>query len=294
MPEDLCTPTAPVHRIGIVGSGTMGAGIAELCARAGLDVTVAVSGPAAAGRGRDRLTALLDRHVAKARLTRAERDEALERTVFTAELGDLADRQFVIEAVPEREALKAEVFGTLDAVVTDPDAVLATNTSSLSIARLGAATRRPERVIGTHFFTPVAAMPLVELVGSLRTAPATRARAEHVVRDLLGKRVIAVPDRAGFLVNSLLVPYLLAAVRMVESRVATAEAIDQGMTGGCSHPMGPLRLVDLIGLDVVASTASAMYDEFKEALYAPPALLLRMVESGLLGKKTGRGFYTYG
>ncbi|MEV0414713.1 3-hydroxybutyryl-CoA dehydrogenase [Streptomyces sp. NPDC050448] len=282
-----------IHRVGVVGSGIMGTGIAELCAKAGLNVTVAVFSESSLVTAPQRLAASLDRGVAKGKLTAQERDAALGRVSFTRDLGELADRQLVVEAVKEDQQLKLEVFATLDKIVEDPDAILATNTSSIPVARLAAATRRPGQVLGMHFFNPVPALPLVELVGSVLTDEAVSARALVFVRDVLGKKPIAAPDRAGFLVNALLFPYLLSAVRMVEAGLATAEVVDQGMVQGCSHPMGPLRLADLIGLDTTVSIAQAMYEEFKEPLYTPPPLLLRMVEGGLLGKKSGRGFYTY-
>jgi 3-hydroxybutyryl-CoA dehydrogenase len=287
------TTGTDIDRVGVVGSGIMGTGIAELCAKAGLDVTVAVFSESSLHTAPVRLAASLDRGVAKGKLTEGERDAALQRVSFTRDLGELADRQLVIEAVKEDEQLKRELFTSLDKIVEDPDAILATNTSSLPVARLAAATRRPGQVLGLHFFNPVPVLPLVELVPTVLTDEAVSARALVFVRDVLGKKPITSPDRAGFLVNALLFPYLLSAIRMVESGLATAEVVDQGMVQGCSHPMGPLRLADLIGLDTTVSIAQAMYEEFKEPLYTPPPLLLRMVESGLLGKKSGRGFYTY-
>ncbi|MEU0602267.1 3-hydroxybutyryl-CoA dehydrogenase [Streptomyces sp. NPDC006393] len=284
---------AGIDRVGVVGSGIMGTGIAELCAKAGLDVRVAVFSESSLVTAPRRLSASLDRGVAKGKLTAQERDAALERVSYTRDLAELADRRLVIEAVKEDEQLKRELFATLDKIVEDPDAILATNTSSIPVVRLAAATRRPGQVLGMHFFNPVPALPLVELVASVLTEEAVSERALVFVRDVLGKKPIASPDRAGFLVNALLFPYLLSAVRMVESGLATAEVVDQGMERGCSHPMGPLRLADLIGLDTTVSIAQAMYEEFKEPLYAPPPLLLRMVEGGLLGRKSGRGFYTY-
>lgn len=284
---------AGIDRVGVVGSGIMGTGIAELCAKAGLDVRVVVFSESSLQTAPRRLAASLDRGVAKGKLTAEERDAALGRVSFTRDLGELADRWLVIEAVKEDEQLKLDLFAALDKIVEDPDAILATNTSSIPVVRLAAATRHPGRVIGMHFFNPVPVLPLVELVDSVLTDEAVSARALVFVRDVLGKKPIASPDRAGFLVNALLFPYLLSAVRMVESGLATAEVVDQGMVQGCSHPMGPLRLADLIGLDTTVSIAQAMYEEFKEPLYAPSPLLLRMVEGGLLGKKSGRGFYTY-
>lgn len=282
-----------IHRVGVVGSGIMGTGIAELCAKAGLDVTVAVSSDASLVSGPQRLTRSLSRGVAKGKLTERERDDALGRVSFTRDLGELADRQLVIEAVKENEQLKLDLFADLDKIVEDPDAILASNTSSIPIVRLARATSRPGQVLGMHFFNPVPVLPLVELIDSVVTDSRATARALTFVSDVLGKKPISSPDRAGFVVNALLFPYLLSAVRMVDSGLATAEVIDQGMVDGCSHPMGPLRLADLIGLDTTVSIAEAMYEEFKEPLYAPPPLLLRMVEGGLLGKKSGHGFYDY-
>jgi 3-hydroxybutyryl-CoA dehydrogenase len=283
-----------IERVGIVGCGTMGAGLAEICARAGLDVLVALTAPDGAERGRSRVQRSLDHGVRRGRLTEQDRDTALSRIAFTADFGDLSDRQLLLEAVPEREPLKIQVFETLDKVARDPEAILASNTSSIPIMKLGCATERPGQVIGLHFFNPAPVLPLVEVVNSLFTTEDTRLRAGAFATDVLGKQVITAKDRPGFVVNSLLVPYLLAAVRMVESGFASAEDVDLGMTLGCAHPMGPLALVDLIGLDVIASIAQVMHDEFKDPSFAPPPLLLRMVEGRMLGKKTGRGFHAYG
>jgi 3-hydroxybutyryl-CoA dehydrogenase len=282
-----------IERVGVVGCGLMGSGIAEVCARAGLDVVVREVDAEAAERGRSRLIASLDRGLQAGKLTEAERDAAAAKLAFTTDLADLADRQLVIEAVVEDESLKTEVFTTLDKVVTDDAAILASNTSSIPIMKLGTATQRPEQVLGIHFFNPVPVLKLVELVTSLMTAPATSERAESFATDVLHKRVIRSQDRAGFVVNALLIPYLLSAIRMMESGFATADDIDTGMVEGCNHPMGPLRLTDLIGLDTTLAVAESLYQEFKEPLYAPPPLLSRMVEAGLLGRKTGRGFYEY-
>ncbi|MBO1415812.1 3-hydroxybutyryl-CoA dehydrogenase [Streptomyces sp. FH025] len=281
------------ERVGVVGSGIMGAGIAELCAKAGLDVVVAVSSESSLETGPRRVTASLDRALSKGKITQEQRDAALARIVFTRELEALADRQLVVEAVKESEPLKVELFASLDKIVEDPEAVLASNTSSIPIVRLAQATNRPERVVGTHFFNPVAVLPLVELIDSVLTDPAVSERVEAFAAGTLGKTVVRSPDRAGFIVNALLFPYLLASIRMVESGVATAEMVDQAMVAGCSHPMGPLKLADLIGLDTTVSIAESLYQEFKEPLYAPPPSLLRMVEGGLLGRKSGRGFYEY-
>jgi len=282
-----------IHRVGIVGCGLMGSGIADVCARAGLDVRVAVTSGASMNRGRQRLLRSLDGGLRKATITETERSEALERVSFTCDLYDLGDRQIVFEAVPEHEPTKLDLFRALDKIVEDPDAILASNTSSIPIIRMARATERPGQVVGVHFFNPVPVMPLVELIGSLLTEDEPLARAEAFVAGTLGKQSIRSSDRAGFVVNALIIPYLLSAIRMVETGFATADVIDKGMVLGCSHPMGPLRLADLIGLDTVASIAGALYGEFREQQYAPPPILLRMVEGGLLGKKTGRGFHVY-
>lgn len=282
-----------VERLGVVGCGLMGSGIAEVAARAGLDVLVREIDRGAVEAGRARVAASLERAVSRGKLSAEERDATLGRLTFTTDLGDFADRQLVIEAIAENEQAKAEIFTTLDKVVEDRSAIFASNTSSIPIMKLGMATSRPEQVIGIHFFNPVPVLALVELVPSLLTAEATRERARAFVTGQLGKQVITSQDRAGFIVNALLVPYLLSAVRMLESGFASADDIDNGMVLGCSHPMGPLRLCDLIGLDTVKAVAESMYEEFKEPLYSPPPLLARMVDAGLLGKKSGRGFHDY-
>jgi 3-hydroxybutyryl-CoA dehydrogenase len=271
----------------------MGSGIAEVCARAGLDVVVREIDAAAAESGQRRLTTSLDRGTRSGKLTEEQRDAALARLSFTTDLAELADRQLVVEAVVEDEALKTDVFSMLDKVVLDERAILASNTSSIPVMKLGIATDRPEQVVGIHFFNPVPVLKLVELVTSLLTSPDTVTRAESFATDVLHKKVIRSQDRAGFVVNALLIPYLLSAIRMMESGFATAEDIDTGMVEGCNHPMGPLHLTDLIGLDTTMAVADSLYAEFKEPLYASPPLLSRMVEAGLLGRKAGRGFYDY-
>ena len=271
----------------------MGGGIAEVCARAGVDVIVFDTGEALIAAGRERLVKSLERGVGAGRITEGERDGAIDKLRFTTSLTDLADRQLVIEAVIEDESIKAGIFSRLDEIVTDPDAVLATNTSSIPVMKIAAATGNPGRVLGLHFFNPVPVLPLVELVTTLVTDEAAAARTEHFAATVLGKQVVRCSDRSGFVVNALLVPYLLSAVRMVESGLATVADVDKAVVAGLSHPMGPLRLSDLIGLDTLKLIADKMYEEFKEPLYGPPPLLLRMVEAGWLGRKSGRGFYTY-
>ena len=278
--------------VGVSGSGIMGAGIAEVAARNGCDVLVREVTAELAAAGRDRIAASLERAVSRGKLPAADRDAALGRIRTTTSLDDLADRDLVIEAVTEHEPTKTGLYRSLGEVVR-PDCVLASNTSSIPISRLAAVTAGPERVLGMHFFNPVPVLPLVELVPSLLTSQSTVDTARAFAEDRLGKQTVLCKDRAGFVVNALLVPYLLAAVRMVEAGVATAEDVDTAMVGGANHPMGPLALADLIGLDTCAAVAVPVYEEFKEPLYAAPPLLSRMVEAGLLGRKTGRGFFTY-
>jgi 3-hydroxybutyryl-CoA dehydrogenase len=282
-----------ISRVGVVGSGIMGAGIAEVCARAGLDVLVAEVSAEAAGAGRAHVARSLDRAVQAGKLTQAGRDKALDAIRFTTGLGEFADRELVIEAITERADAKSGVLAALDEIVAGREAILASNTSSIPIMRLATATSRPAQVIGIHFFNPVPVLSLVELIPCLLTSEETCWRAEAFITATLGKTAIRCPDRAGFVVNALLIPYLLAAVRMLESGFAAAEDIDTGMVLGCGHPMGPLRLADLIGLDTVTAVARSMHQEFAERHYAPPPLLLRMVDAGRLGKKTGHGFYDY-
>jgi 3-hydroxybutyryl-CoA dehydrogenase len=282
-----------IERVGVVGCGLMGSGIAEVCARAGLDVVVREIDAGAAELGLHRITTSLDRALRARKLDEAGRDAALGRVRITTDLSELADRQLVVEAVVEDEGLKTEVFTLLDKVVTDDAAILASNTSSIPVMKLGMATSRPEHVIGIHFFNPVPVLRLVELVSSLLTSTETTDRAGVFASDVLGKHVIKSQDRAGFIVNALLIPYLLSAIRMLESGFASAEDIDIGMVEGCNHPMGPLHLADLIGLDTTMAVAESLYAEFKEPLFAAPPLLSRMVEAGLLGRKAGRGFYDY-
>ncbi|WP_327256546.1 3-hydroxybutyryl-CoA dehydrogenase [Streptomyces sp. NBC_01244] len=283
-----------ILRVGVVGGGRMGAGIAEVCARAGLDTVVAEADAAAARAARERVAVSLERAVQRGKLDRSSAEDALARLVFTGDLEDLADRQLVIEAVTENPEAKTAVFTALDKIVEDPGGILATNTSAIPIMRLGMATGRADRVVGLHFFNPVPVLPLVEVVSSLHTSPDTLASVEAFARDTLGKTTVRSQDRAGFVVNALLIPYLLSAVRMAESGFAGATDVDAAMEMGCAHPMGPLKLADLIGLDTVAAIAESLYEEFKEPLYAPPPLLQRMVQAGMLGRKSGRGFHTYG
>jgi 3-hydroxybutyryl-CoA dehydrogenase len=282
-----------IERVGVVGAGQMGAGIAEVSAKAGANVVVFEPTEELVNAGRDRITGSLERAASKGKLSASDRDAALARLTFTTELKDLADRQLVIEAVIEDETVKGKIFAQLDEIISDPDAVLASNTSSIPIMKIAAATKNPSRVLGLHFFNPVPVLPLVELVHTLVTSDAAIARTEKFASEVLGKQVVRCGDRSGFVVNALLVPYLLSAIRMAEAGVATVEDIDTAVVAGLSHPMGPLRLSDLIGLDTMKLIADSMYDEYKDPHYAPPPLLLRMVEAGQLGKKSGQGFYKY-
>ena len=287
------TSTSNIQRVGVIGCGLMGSGIAEVCARNGLEVLIQEATVAAMEAGQKRLVTSLDRALGANKITEEERDRAIKNLNFTADVADLADRQLVVEAVVEDETLKTNIFKSLDKVITDDNAILATNTSSIPVMKLGMATQRPSQVIGIHFFNPVPVLRLVELVASLLTSEDTINRSTAFAEVALHKRVIRSKDRAGFIVNALLIPYILSAVRMLESGYASAEDIDLGMVEGCAHPMGPLRLADLIGLDTTSAVAESLYTEFKEPLYAAPPLLSRMVDAGLLGRKAGRGFYDY-
>jgi 3-hydroxybutyryl-CoA dehydrogenase len=282
-----------VKRIGVVGCGLMGSGIAEVTAGTGAQVIVIESDDDALARGRERIDRSLARAVSSAKMTDEDAAGILGNLTFTTNIADLADREMVIEAIAENEALKLDVFRRIDEAVADPNAILATNTSSIPIITVAMATKRPQQVVGMHFFNPVPVLRLVEVISSLRTSPETTARTIEYARDVLGKKVITAPDRAGFVVNALLIPYLLSAIRMVEAGYASAEDIDIGMVEGCAHPMGPLALTDLIGLDTTLAVAQSLYDEFKEPHLAPPPLLLRMTAAGLLGRKSGEGFFSY-
>jgi 3-hydroxybutyryl-CoA dehydrogenase len=281
-----------IQRVGVIGGGQMGAGIAEVCARHGHDVVVAEADARAAAAAEARIGSSLDKAVSRGKLSEADASTTRSSLRVVDDLAALADRDLVVEAVVEDEAVKVGLFRRLDEIVTSPTAILASNTSSIPIAKLATATSRPEHVLGLHFFNPVPVLPLVELIPSLLTGEDVVATARQFV-EALGKTAIHSQDRAGFVVNSLLVPYILSAIRMLDSGFASAEDIDQGMVLGCAHPMGPLRLADLIGLDTVKAVAESMYEEFKEPLYSPPPLLLRMVETGLVGVKAGRGFHDH-
>jgi 3-hydroxybutyryl-CoA dehydrogenase len=280
-----------VSVVGVVGAGFMGSGIAESASAAGKRVLLYEPSEAPLEHSRRMLAAALERSVSRGRLTRDETDAQTARIVYTTRFQDLRDANAVIEAITEDARAKGELFKLMDAEL--PEArFLASNTSSIPIAELAAWTDRPDRVLGLHFFSPVAVMKLVEVVVALETSEPTVADAEEFARAI-GKHAIRTKDRSGFIVNMLLVPYLMAGVRMYEEGFASREDIDEGMKLGCGHPMGPLTLCDFIGLDVLYAVCVSLYEEFKRDEYAPPPLLKRMVVSGHHGRKTGRGFYEY-
>ena len=282
-----------IGRVAVVGGGLMGSGIAEVCARSGVDVTVVEVDEERAGRTRDAIARSLERAVSSGRLETADAEAAQGRLAISVDLADVAGADAAIEAIIENEGAKRELFLELDRLL--PDATfLATNTSSVPIMKLAADTSRPERVLGLHFFNPVPVLALVEVVRSIMTSEDTLAVARAFATEQLGKETIESQDRAGFVVNALLIPYLLSAIRMYESGFASREDIDRGMVLGCAHPMGPLALADLIGLDTLRAVAASLYEEFRDPSSVAPPLLQRMVEAGLLGRKTGQGFYEYG
>jgi 3-hydroxybutyryl-CoA dehydrogenase len=281
-----------IESVAVVGAGFMGTGIAEAVAVAGIPVIVRDVDDQALGRAGERIDASLGRAVRGGKLDAGQAEAARERIDLTTRLAAIGETDLVIEAVPEDERLKLEVMAAIDEVVAD-GAIVASNTSSIPIAELAQAIRMPERVLGLHFFSPVPVMMLVEVVVALDTSEGTVDRAKAFVQKL-GKRPIETKDRSGFIVNMLLVPYLMAAVRMYEDGFASREDIDNGMKLGCGHPMGPLTLCDFIGLDVLYAVCDSLYEEFKRDEYAPPPLMKRMVASGRLGRKSGRGFYDYG
>lgn len=282
-----------IERVGIIGGGQMGGGIAEVCAKAGVDTIVVEASDELVDRSRQGIERSLDKAVEREKLDPKEREDALSRLVLTTDRALLADRELVIEAVIEDEALKLEIFSDLDGIVKADDAILATNTSSLPVTRIAQATTRPEAVVGMHFFNPAPIMPLVEIVRTVVSADDTVERAATFAGDQLGKTVVHAKDRAGFIVNKLLCPYLFEAIRMLEEGFASREDIDSAMVGGVGYPMGPLALSDLIGNDTLLAVADAFSAEYQDSRYAAPPLLRRMVEAGLLGRKSGRGFYQY-
>ena len=281
-----------VRTVGVIGCGLMGSGISEVVARAGQTAVVLETTDELVERGRQRIETSTLRAVERGRLDAEERTAVLGRISLTTDVQDLAGVDLVIEAATEDHDTKVGMFRRLDEV-TKPEVILASNTSSIPIADLGAATSRPDKVLGMHFFNPVPVMGLIELVRAISTSDDTMAfgRAYGVV---VGKTTVESRDRAGFIVNALLIPYLNGAIRMLEDGFATREDIDTAVHLGLNHPMGPLRLIDLIGLDTHLFIANVLFEEFKEPTFAPPPLLRRMVTAGLLGRKVGRGFYEYG
>ncbi|GAA4507597.1 3-hydroxybutyryl-CoA dehydrogenase [Brevibacterium yomogidense] len=282
-----------IERAGVVGSGLMGSGIAEVLARAGLDVVVRDISEQAVDAGRARIEKSLARGVERGKLSEDERDAAVARLHYTVDMKDFADRQLIIEAASENEDIKKAIFAELDAIVTAEDAILASNTSSMPIIRFAQSTSRADRVLGIHFFNPATVQPLVELVVSELTDPQVVDTVESFVTDVLGKVAIRATDRPGFVVNALLIPFLFSAIRMIEAGHATKEDVDTGMVNGCAHPMGPIALADRVGLDTCLFVGQSIYEETGDPAAKPPVLLSRMVDAGMLGVKSGRGFYDY-
>jgi 3-hydroxybutyryl-CoA dehydrogenase len=280
-----------IKTVGVVGCGLMGSGIAQVCAEAGYQVRVREVDDAALQKGLGKIEGFLKKGVEKGKVTAERMKEVLGRLSGTTRLQDLADCDLVIEVVVENLAAKREVFQALDAVCA-PGAIFASNTSSLSVTEMAATTRRADRFVGLHFFNPVPLMKLVEVVRSPLTSPEAFEKAAAFAESL-GKTAVRASDKTGFVVNRLLVPYLLDAIRALEEGVGSVVDIDEGMRLGCGHPMGPLALLDFVGLDTTYSIANIMFDEFREKRFAPPPLLKRMVQAGLYGRKSGKGFYDY-
>ena len=282
-----------ISKVGIVGGGQMGGGIAEVCAKAGVDVIIVEVTEELADRSRVGITKSMDKAVDRGKLDAQGREDALALLTFSTDPGSFADRELVIEAVVEDLEVKRELFAKIDAIVADPDAILASNTSSIPITQIALATTRPQSVVGMHFFNPATIMPLVEVISTVVVDEAQADRAAQFAADTLGKTVVRAKDRAGFIVNKLLCPYIFEAVRMYEEGFATREDIDAAMVNGAGYPMGPLTLSDLIGNDTMLAVADAFMAEYEDPRYAAPTLLKRMVEAGLLGRKSGMGFYDY-
>ena len=280
-----------IGKIGILGCGLMGRGIAEVAAMGGFSVKVREISDEALAEGLAGLKGSVDKAVKRGRIPAEKAEAAIARVSGTTELADLADCDLVIEAIVENLDAKVAAFVELDAVLAE-DALLATNTSSLTVTQLAAATSRPDRFLGLHFFNPVPAMKLVEIVGTLMVSDSTMAKARRFVEGL-GKEAVLCGDNSGFIVNRLLVPYLLDCVRAHENGVGSLQDIDASMRLGCGHPMGPFALLDFIGLDTILSIANIMFAEYRETRFAPPPLLKQMVQAGRLGRKSGQGFFDY-
>jgi len=281
-----------ISKVGVLGAGLMGSGIAEVCAKSVYETVVREVSDELARKGIGRIESSLAKAVERGKLAAGDRDAAFARLAATTRLEDFAGCDLVIEAVVENLEAKIEIFRALDAICGET-AIFCSNTSSLTITELSAATRRPDRFAGLHFFNPVPVMKLVEVVRTIATSDATIEALLEFARSL-GKEPVLAKDNSGFIVNRLLVPYLLDAVRAVEEGVGTAEDIDKGMELGCGHPMGPLKLLDFVGLDTTYAIAEIMFAEYREKRFAPPPLLKRMVLAGRYGRKSGRGFYEYG
>ncbi len=282
-----------ITRVGVVGGGLMGSGIAEVCARAGTRVVVVEADEARSEAAYQRILRSTNKALKRGKITADEQQNTLARVTVSHDLESLAQCRLVIEAVSELVDLKLDIFGRLDRLVEDREAILASNTSSIPIARLGAATTRPEKVVGIHFFNPAPVMKLVEVIPAITTSEETLKIINDFVSIQLGKSVVLCRDQAGFVVNGLVVPFLMSAVRMLEAGVATREDIDAAVKLGLNHPMGPFELADFIGLDTIYEIGKVLYEEFRDPANAPPPLLARLVESGWTGRKTGRGFYNY-
>jgi len=280
-----------IEKVGVIGCGLMGSGIAEVAARSGFDVVVREIDEDALEAGEARIRKSMDRAVEKGKLDEAARDEAGERIGFTTGLADLGDRDLIVEAIVEDPEAKNELFRSLDDLC-DEETIFASNTSSLTITDMAAETERPDRVVGLHFFNPVPVMKLVEVVRTIATSEETFESVFAFARAL-GKEPIAARDTSGFVVNLLLVPFMLDAIRQLERGVASIEDIDKGMTLGCGHPMGPFTLCDFVGIDTLYRISEIMFEEYREERYAPPPLLKRMVAMGRYGRKVGRGFYDW-
>lgn len=282
---------AEIKQVGVLGCGLMGSGIAQVAAQAGYHTLVREVAEELNDKGRAKIEQSLDKFVEKGKLSQNDRDATMKRLTFTTDLSDLRQCDIIIEAVTEDLAIKNEMWRALDPLV-GPDTIFASNTSSLTVAAMAAATKRADRFVGLHFFNPVPLMRLVEVVRTVTTSTKTFGRAVAFARSL-GKEPIAAKDNSGFIVNLLLVPYLLDAIRAVEGGVGSVEDIDKGMVLGTGHPMGPLTLLDFVGLDTTYRISEIMFDEYRDARYAPPPLLKRMVLAGMHGKKSGKGFYDY-
>jgi 3-hydroxybutyryl-CoA dehydrogenase len=280
-----------MNRLGVVGCGLMGSGIAEVGAKSGCDVLVVDTNDEILGVAQTRMQASLAKQQEKGKL-KEPADIIFGRITFTTDLKAMGDREIVIEAIRESIDDKAALLTKLDDIVSD-GCIVASNTSSIPIATIAAASKRPDRIVGAHFFNPVPVMPLVEVISALQTNPAIADATHEFCANVLGKKVIRATDQAGFVVNALLVPYLLDAIRMLQNGIASKEDIDEGMVGGCSMPIGPIALCDLIGLDTLLLVAESLYAEHLDPGCAAPALLRRHVEAGMLGRKSGKGFYTY-